>query len=64
MDDRVVEQLEEPPSGFVISITKKGKFRRLHSSRFPGCDYGAEGGHEKWGGLMPEEADIDALCKK
>ena len=57
-------QLEDPiPFGFVVSKTKRGRFRRLHY--LPEC-YLVPGVHYKeydvWGNDCPKEADIDAVC--
>ena len=68
VEEREAEQEEDGgPSGFVISVTKGGRFRRLHYIGAPGCkrtpgiDYRE---YELCGEFMPEEAHIDALCQK
>ena len=53
------------PHGFVVSVTRRGKFRRLHlvesCSMVPGVHYKD---FEVWGDIMPSESDIQAVCAR
>ena len=53
------------PTGFVVSVTKRGKFRRLHLVEacpfVPGVHYKE---YEEWGEIMPGEADVQAICTR
>ena len=62
------EQLLPPPPaphGFVVSITRRGKFRRLHlveACRLtPGIHYKD---FEVWGDIMPGESNVQAVCAR
>ena len=54
-----------PPSGFVVSVTKRGKFRRLHLVEacpfIPGVHYL---NYEEWGEKMPGEEELQAVCAR
>ena len=54
-----------PPPGFVVSVTRRGKFRRLHlveACRLtPGVHYMD---YEVWGDIMPGEGDVHAVCAR
>ena len=60
-----VEPLPAAPTGFVVSVTKRGKFRRLHLVEacpfVPGVHYKE---YEEWGEIMPGEADVQAICTR
>mgnify|MGYP003333697518 CR=1 FL=1 len=55
----------ERPHGFVVSKTKRGKFRRLHCVEacrlVPGVHYAD---YDVWGDVLPSEQDIDAVCTR
>ena len=60
----VAEQAVAPvPHGYVVSLTKRGKCRRLHFLRdcwlVPGHHYKE---FEIWGERLPAEADITCVC--
>ena len=59
---RAAAEVEPPPSGFVVSITKQ--VRRLH---FVGSCYRIPGEHyrsfDKWGTFLPPAAEIGVVCK-
>ena len=53
------------PWGFVVSITRGGKHRKLHHVgscwRVPGVDYKE---YETFGDIMPESSELDSLCDR
>ena len=53
------------PHGFVVSITRRGKFRRLHLGGVcrltPGVHYKD---FEVWGDMMPGESEVQAGCAR
>ena len=61
--DLVVAAVPVPPSGFVISKAKRGKFRRLHlvpvCRLVPGVHYKD---FDTWGDRLPAESDFHAVC--
>ena len=61
----VESAVPERPHGFVVSKTKRGRFRRLHCVEacrlVPGVHY-AE--YDVWGDVLPGEQDIDAVCSR
>ena len=64
VDTAVAEQAVEPvPSGYVISLTKRGKCRRLHFTKdcwmVPDHQYKQ---FEVWAEVLPSEADISCVC--
>ena len=60
----VSEERLPPPQGFVIAISRRGAFKRLHFAggcwRVPGVHYHH---FQECGPVMPELAHIDARCK-
>ena len=52
-----------PPKGFVVSVTKRSKFRRLHlvpdCRLIPGVHYKV---FDVWGDQLPDEQDLNAVC--
>ena len=56
---------EQAPYGFVVSNTKRGRFRRLHF--LPDCHL-VPGLHYRdfdiWGDTCPKESEIDAVCTR
>ena len=64
--EREAVEAEPSPTGFVVSITKGGRFRRLHyvgagnCNRIPGVDYA---NFEVWRDLIPAEKVLDAVCR-
>ena len=61
----VAEAAPEPPRGFVVSKTKRGRFRRLHCVEacplIPGVHYKD---FDVWGDVMPKEGDVHAVCTR
>ena len=61
--DSVEAAVPPPPTGFVISKTKRGKFRRLHlvpvCRLVPGVHYKD---FDAWGDELPKETDFHAVC--
>ena len=61
----VAAAVPEPPRGFVVSKTKRGRFRRLHflpaCRLIPGVHYKE---YDTWGAILPAEADVDAVCTR
>lgn len=59
----VAKALPDRPHGFVVSKTKRGRFKLLHCidacPLIPGVHYRD---YDVWGDILPDAADIDAVC--
>ena len=61
----VAAVVPEPTRSFVVSKTKKVRFRPLHCVEacrlVPGIHYKV---YDVWGGMLPPENEIDAVCAR